>query len=128
MTALKTVEYKSKAEPGKTYELPEESVKNSDHIMKYILKSKGADELVNLVNNHYYFGNLNLFPRSDLVSTARKIVLTGKGTKESLMFQDEFYIKTGLYEVCRVREKVKEMNDSLTEALNDLEGTLGSGK
>ena len=126
MTALKTVEYTCKSDKNKIYSLPEESVKEADHIMKYILKVdvKDSNKLINIVNDHYYFGNINRFARSDLLSIARKIVEAEKGTLESLRLQDEFYIKTGLYEACRVREKVKEMNESLTDALNELENSV----
>lgn len=122
---MKTVKYKSKANPHKTYEMPEDSVKQTDHIMKFILKTKDPNDLVKRIDEHYYFGNTNLFTREDLLSTAKKIVETKQGTRESFKLVDEFYIKTGMHESYRIREKAKEINESLTDALHELEGYLG---
>jgi hypothetical protein len=124
MTTLKTVKYRSKTDSHKTYEMPQESVKQTDHIMKAILKSRDPNDLVKKINEHDYFINMNLLTREDLLSTARKIVETKQGTRESFKFVDKFYIKTGIYEAYRIGEKAKEMNESLTNALDELEGYL----
>jgi hypothetical protein len=124
MTTLKTVKYKSKTDSHKTYEMPQDSVKQTDHIMKLILKTRDPNDLVKVINEHYYFGNINFFTREDLLSTARKIVETEKGTRESFKLVDKFYIKIGIYEAYKIGEKAKEMNESLTNALDELEGYL----
>lgn len=117
---IKTAEYKSKSYLNKTFQLPQECVKETDHIMKYILRSRGPNDLVKLINENKYFGNMDIFTRQYLLQTARNIADT-RGTSLSLQFQDAFYIKTGIYESCKIREKVNEISESLQSALNTLE-------
>jgi hypothetical protein len=121
---IKTVKYKSRADSNKTYEMPQDSVKQTDHIMKVILKTKDPNDLVKRINEHSYFGNINLFTREDLLSTAKKIVETEQGTRESFKLVDEFYIKTGIYESYKIMEKAKAMNESLTNSLDESYGML----
>ena len=125
---IKTVQYRSRADSNKTYEMPQESLKQADNIMKVILKTHDLDNLVKRINEHYYFGNINLFTREDLLSTARKIVETEQGTRESFKLVDEFYIKTGIYESYKIMEKAKAMNESLTNSLDESYGMLGREK
>jgi hypothetical protein len=121
MAVLKTVDYKLKSDPNKIFKIPQESLKQTEHIMKHILKSKDLAELADIVNNHNYFGNVSIFTRNDLLSTAREILNSRPGTIESFRYQDQFYIKAGSYEAFRIKEEAKELNETLTDALDRLE-------